>query len=221
MTKASESLVKKPRALPPMPPPERRVVLCVIGAPHGVRGECRVKAFTADPLAIGDYGPLFAGDGQAFEIIDGRLVKDDILVVRFKGITDRDIVAKLTHTELFVDREALPPPEDEEEFYHADLIGLAVVDLADAPVGTIHAVHNFGAGDMLEIRPATGGGTWLQPFTKIAVPKVEISARRVTIDPAFLQKPEPPRPESGEPRPPRMQKKPKPPRPAAKPASNG
>jgi len=198
--------VKKPRATPPMPPPERRVVLCVIGAPHGVRGEARVKAFTADPLAIGDYGPLYAADGRVFEIADGRFVKDDMLVVRLVGITDRDEVAKLTHTELFVDRAMLPPPDDEEEFYHADLIGLPVVDLSGEALGTIHAVHDFGAGDMLEIRPLAGGGTWLQPFTKVAVPKVEIAEKRVSIDPEFLQKPEPPRAEPGAPRPPRMVK---------------
>ena len=176
-----------------MPPPERRVVLCVVGAPHGVRGECRIKAFTADPLAITDYGPLFAEDGRIFEIAAGRLLKDDMLVVAFKGITDRDVVAKLTNTELFVDREALPPPEDEEEFYHADLIGLDVVNIGGNPIGKLIAVHDFGAGDFLEIRPSSSAATWLLPFTKVAAPRVEMAKRRVVIDPDFLQKPEPAR----------------------------
>lgn len=181
---------KKPKAPPVMPPPERRVTICVIGAPHGVRGQCRVKAFTADPMAIADYGTLFAADGRAFEIDDGRHLKDDMLVVSFEGITDRDVVQKLTGLELFVDRANLPEDEDEDEFYHADLVGLDVVDLTGAPVGTLHLVQNYGAGDILEVRPAEGGPTWLIPFTKAAVPKVDIKARRIEIDPAYLMKPE-------------------------------
>lgn len=175
---------------PALPPPERRVVLCVIGAPHGVRGECRVKSFCEEPAAIGDYGPLFAGDGQVFEVEALRPLKDDMLVVRFAGIDDRDVIARLTGRELFVDRNTLPEAE-EETFYHADLLGLAIVDLDGAPVGTLMAIHNFGAGDMLELRPASGGQTWLQPFSKRAVPGIDLAARRITIDPAFLSKPDP------------------------------
>ncbi|MCA0400814.1 MAG: ribosome maturation factor RimM [Proteobacteria bacterium] len=181
---------RKPKAPPALPPPERRVTLCVIGAPHGVRGECRVKAFTADPMAIADYGPLFAADGRVFEINDGRFLKDDLLVVKFEGITDRDAVARLTGTELFVDRHMLPETEEEDEFYHADLIGIAVRDLEGAEIGTIAAVHDFGAGDILEIRPAQGGPTWLLPFTKTALPRLDVAMRVATADPAFLAKPE-------------------------------
>ncbi len=88
--------MKKPKAQPVMPPPDRRLVVATIGAPHGVRGECRVKSYTADPLSLGDYGPLFLPDGRALEIIDGRPLKDDMLVVRFKGMSDRDAVQALT-----------------------------------------------------------------------------------------------------------------------------
>lgn len=185
--------MKKPckaKASASCPPPERRVTLLVIGAPHGVRGEARVKSFTGDPMAVADYGTLFAADGRAFEIDDGRFLKDDLLVVKFAGITDRNTVAKLTGTELFVDRDSLPEPEEEDEFYHADLIGLEVVDLEGGKIGTLQAVHDFGAGDLLEIRPLAGGATWLLPFTKIAAPEVSIAARRIVIDPAFLAKPE-------------------------------
>lgn len=182
---------RKPAAKPTMPPPERRVTLCVVGAPHGVRGECRVKAFTADPLAITDYGALFAGDGRVFEITSGRLLKDDMLVVKFAGLDDRNAAQTITNLELFVDREALPPPDDEDEFYYADLIGLAIVDTAGEAIGTLSAIHDFGAGDVLEIRPVAGGPTWLQPFTKIAVPKVDMAANCIVIDTAFLTKPEP------------------------------
>lgn len=182
---------RKPKTAAVMPPPERRLVLCVVGAPHGVRGECRVKSFTGDPMAIADYGTLFAADGRAFEIDDGRFLKDDMLVVKFAGMTDRDEVAKLTGTELFVDRANLPEAEEEDEFYHADLIGLDAVDAEGAHIGIIHSIQNFGAGDIIEIRPAGGGPTWLLPFTKAAVPRVDIIGRRLVIDPAHLAKPEP------------------------------
>lgn len=188
--------MKKPRkakASPVAPAPERRVVLCVIGAPHGVRGECRVKSFTADPMAIADYGPLFSEDGRVFEIDDGRFLKDDMLVVRFAGIADREVVKKLTGTELFVDRNNLPDIDDADEFYHADLIGIAVSDFSGAAIGQIAAVHDFGAGDILEIRPAAGGPTWLLPFTRAAMPRLDVAMRVAVIDPAFLAKPEPPR----------------------------
>ena len=183
--------MKKPRTPPLMPPPERRVTLCVIGAPHGVRGECRVKTYTADPLSITDYGPLFAADGRVFDIVSGRLLKDDMLVVKFEGMNDRDGVAAITNLELFVDREALPDTDDEDEFYYADLIGLDVVDGAGDAVGTLLAIHDFGAGDVLEIRPVEGGATWLQPFTKLAVPTINTGAKHIVIDAAFLTKPEP------------------------------
>ena len=201
---------RKPKAAPALPPPERRLVLCVVGAPHGVRGECRLKSFTADPMAITDYGTLFAADGRTFEIDDGRWLKDDMLVVKFEGVTDRDVVAKLTGTELFVDRANLPETEEEDEFYHADLIGLAVVDGEGTPIGTILTLQNFGAGDIIEIRPASGGQTWLLPFTKAAVPKVDIAGGRIVIDPTHLAKPEPHQNRSGQERPPAKSGKNKP-----------
>lgn len=182
---------RKPKTPPVMPPPERRLVVAVIGAPHGVRGECRVKSYTGDPLAVADYGPLFADDGRVFEIDDGRHLKDDMLVVKFADVSDRDIVAKLTGTELFVDRANLPETGEEDEFYHADLIGLGVEDAAGAPIGTVAMLQNFGAGDILEIRPVAGGATWLLPFTKIAAPRVDLAGGRLVIDPAYLAKPEP------------------------------
>ncbi|MCZ8376662.1 MAG: ribosome maturation factor RimM [Beijerinckiaceae bacterium] len=184
--------MKKPRSrsAPKPPAPENRVALAVIGAPHGVRGECRVKAYTADPMAIADYGPLFSEDGRLFEIEQGRFLKDDMLVVKFVGEDDRDRIKALTGTLLYVDRASLPPPGEEDEFYHADLIGLPVYDQAGALVGTVLAMHDFGAGDLMEIRPASGGGTWLQPFTRVATPVVDIPGRRIVIDPAFLAKPE-------------------------------
>ncbi len=183
-------MAKSRKPAPVMPPPERRLVLGVIGAPHGVRGEVRIKSFTGDPAAIADYGPLFSAQGCAFEIVAGRPLKDDMLVVAFAGIHERDAVKTLTGTELFVDRVLLPEPEEEDEFYHADLIGLEVVDLAGDKIGTLHAILDFGAGDLLEIHPCGGGASWLQPFTKLATPRVDLAGRRLVIDPVYLAKPE-------------------------------
>lgn len=190
--------MKKPRPVPQMPPPERQLVVGVIGAPHGVRGEARVKSYTADPLSLGDYGALFLPDGRVLELAGGRPLKDDMLVVRFKGIADRDAAQKLTGQNLIIDRANLPQTEDEEEFYHADLIGLRVEDQAGTEIGTIAEVHNHGAGDLLVIAPRLGGGTFLLPFTKIAAPLLDLAGRRVVIDPAFLARPERSSPPPGE-----------------------
>lgn len=185
--------MRTPRANTPsiLPPVDRRVVMAVVGAPHGVRGEARVKCFTQDPMALCDYGPLFISDGRSFTIASARPLKDDMLVVRFEGISDRDAIAALTRSELFIDREALPPVADEDEFYQADLIGLDIVTSSGEKLGTLIAIHDFGAGDVLDIRPDEGGGTWFLPFTKIAAPKVDTAARTIIVDPAYLMKPEP------------------------------
>lgn len=182
--------MKKPKSLPVMPPPERRLVVAVIGAPHGVRGEARVKSFTSDPLDIGGYGPLFLPDGRALEIADGRFLKDDMLVVRFSGVSDRDAVKALTGQTLVVDRANLPETEEEDEYYHADLIGLRVEDQAGAEIGRILEIHNHGAGDLLVIAPKEGRATLLLPFSKVAVPVLDLAGRRIVADPAYLAGPE-------------------------------
>ncbi|WP_019170848.1 ribosome maturation factor RimM [Pseudaminobacter salicylatoxidans] len=163
-----------------MPKPENPIQMAVIGAPHGVRGELRVKTFTGDPLALGDYGPLFSKDGRAFEVIDIRPAKT-VVVVRFKGVNGRDAAEALNGTELFIDRSALPDDGEEDEFYHADLIGLAVKDETGAAVGKVTAVQNFGGGDILEISHAGRKGV-LVPFTETAVPEIDIKAGFLRID---------------------------------------
>jgi 16S rRNA processing protein RimM len=131
--------------------------MAVIGAAHGIKGELRVKAFTGDPLALGDYGPLHAADGRVFEIANLR-PQGEVVVARFKGISDRNAAEALTGTELFIDRSALPDDADEDEFYHADLVGLAVRDETGAEIGSVTAVHDFGGGDILEIRHSRSRG---------------------------------------------------------------
>jgi 16S rRNA processing protein RimM len=158
-----------------------RVCIAQIGAPHGVRGEVRLRAFTQDPLSVRRYGPLETEDGRRFEIEAVRPAKD-MLVARLKGVTDRNAAERLTNLLLYASRDRLPKPAD-DEFYHADLIGLAAATPQGAPFGTIRAVHNFGAGDLLEIEPVSGGPTVMLPFTEAVVPVVDIAGRRVVVTP--------------------------------------
>ncbi|MDX8518833.1 ribosome maturation factor RimM [Mesorhizobium dulcispinae] len=159
---------------------ENPVQMAVIGAAHGIKGELRVKTFTGDPLALADYGPLYAKDGRAFQILDIRPA-GTVVVVRFKGINDRNAAEALAGTELFVDRSVLPDDGEEDEFYHADLIGLEVRDDTGA-IGRIVAVHNFGGGDILDVTLAGRKGV-LIPFTQAAVPHVSIADGFVEVDP--------------------------------------
>jgi 16S rRNA processing protein RimM len=170
----------------------QRICVARIGAPHGVRGEVKFWSFTEHPLAVAGYGPLESENGTRFEIAALRAAKNH-LVARLKGVDDRDAAGRLTNTDLFVPRERLPDAEA-DEFYHADLIGLAVTDTAGHEVGSVVAVHNFGAGDLIEIKPAQGGTTVLIPFTEATVPVVDTAARRIVVDAvAFAAAASPPR----------------------------
>jgi 16S rRNA processing protein RimM len=173
--------------------PERFITLAQIGAPHGVRGEVRVKSFATDPMGLGAYGPLFTEDGRKFEIERLRPSKSDMLVVKFRGVDDRNAAEALNRLSLGVDRGALPAPEP-DEFYYADLLGLAAFDTAGNALGHVTAVENHGAGDFLEIA-RENAPPLLLPFTKAAVPDIEIAAGRIVVAPpteieAKLEKPE-------------------------------
>jgi 16S rRNA processing protein RimM len=159
-----------------------RVCLGQIGAAHGVRGEVRLRSFTSDPAAIADYGPLETEDGRVLEIEALRPAKDHF-VARLSGIRDRDAASALTNAKLYVPRARLPQTQDPDEFYHADLIGLAAVDPAGQPLGTVVAIYNFGAGDLIEVRPTRGGPTELVPFDSTHVPRVDIAGGRIVVDP--------------------------------------
>jgi 16S rRNA processing protein RimM len=161
-----------------------RIVVARIGAAHGIRGEVRLKSFTGDPLAVRGYGPLEAEDGRAFAITAARPAagtSSDMLVVSLRGISSRNEAEALNGLELSVPRERLPKA-DEDEFYHADLIGLDAVGTDGATLGTVIAVQNFGAGDLLEIAPPRGP-TILVPFTRTAVPEIDIAGKRLVVDP--------------------------------------
>ncbi|TIM16933.1 MAG: ribosome maturation factor RimM, partial [Mesorhizobium sp.] len=165
-----------------MSKPQNPVQMAVIGAAHGIKGELRVKTFTGEPLALADYGPLYARDGRAFQIVDIRPA-NTVVVVRFKGIADRNAAEALAGTELFVDRSMLPDDGEEDEFYHADLVGLEVRDDTAAVLGKVVAVHNFGGGDILDVTLGGRKGV-LIPFTQAAVPQVSIAEGFVRVDPA-------------------------------------
>lgn len=161
--------------------PAGQILVGRFGAPHGVRGELRLQSFTGDPAAIASYGAL-SGGGRMFEIASLRPLKDNLFVVRVAGVADRTAAEALTNIELFISRDALPPP-DEDEFYLADLIGLEAVDDAGVPLGRVIAVPNYGAGDILEVAPAAGGESLLFPFTKAVVPEIDFANRRLVVVP--------------------------------------
>ncbi len=160
---------------------DRLVVMGVIGKPHGVRGLVRVNAFTAEAQALADYAPLTDRNGRQFSLewVSGNVAQlSEIVAGKARKITDRNEAERLVNTELMVPRSKLPQA-DEDEFYLADLIGLAAVAEDGKALGTIAAVHDYGGGTSLEIMP----GSMVVPFTKAAVPEVNIAAGRVVIVP--------------------------------------
>jgi len=161
-----------------MSPPQ----ICVarIGAAHGVGGAVKLWTFTEDPLAVKHYGPLATKDGaRQFEVTSAREAKGH-LVATLKGVTTRDEAERLSGVELYIARDKLPATDD-DEYYHADLIGLAAVTTADKPLGRVVAIHNFGAGDIIEIAPPHGA-TMLLPFSNAVVPTVDLAGGRVVIE---------------------------------------
>ena len=158
-----------------------RICVARIGAAHGLRGEVRLNSFTADPAAVTQYGALADENGtRAFEIENWRLAKG-FLVVRFKGVGDRTAAERLCNLDLYVPRDRLPLPEA-NEFYHADLIGLRAVGADGNEIGIVVAIHDFGAGDLIEIRPPAGP-TMMLPFTETAVPTIDIAGGRIVVVP--------------------------------------
>jgi 16S rRNA processing protein RimM len=157
-----------------------QICIARIGAAHGVRGAVKLWTFTDDPLAVMQYGSLATKDGaRSFEVATAREAKGH-LVATLKGIATREEAERLNGLELYVAREKLPAT-DGDEYYHADLIGLAAVTPANEPLGRIIAIHNFGAGDIIEIAPSNGT-TMLLPFTNAVVPLVDLASGRVTIE---------------------------------------
>jgi len=159
-----------------------RVCVAEIGAAHGLAGEVRLRAFTTDPLAVTQFGPLETEDGREVAIATVRPGKD-CLIARLAGVADRTAAERLRNVKLYVARDKLPAIDEPETWYHADLVGLAAVAPDGAAFGHVVAVQNFGAGDLLEIAPAAGGPTLLLPFTDAVVPLVDVPNGRVVVNP--------------------------------------
>lgn len=152
----------------------RLILVGQIGGGFGVRGEVRVTAFTADPLALTAYGPLLRADGSVALTLTSTRPDKNGVVGRAKEITTKEEADALRGLKLHVPRDRFPEP-DEDEFYLADLIGVQARGTDGAVMGQVKSVQNFGADDMLEIAPATGGPTWYLPFTKEAVPELHLA----------------------------------------------
>ncbi len=159
-----------------------RVCVGAIAGAFGVRGEVRLKSFCTDATAIADYAPLFTEDGsRSFSVQITRAVANG-LAARLSGVTTKEQADALRGVQLFADRDRLPSlPED--EYYHADLIGLEVLDTGGTQIGRVRAVLNHGAGDLLEVHGPRLKGTVLLPFTRAVVPTVDVTAGRIVADP--------------------------------------
>ena len=163
--------------------PDRPVLVGVFGAPQGVRGEIRVKSLTGDPKAIGAYGALTdATRSSVFAFERLRALKDDMLVVKIRGVETREAAASLTGVEIYAGRDRMPPP-GEDEYYYADLVGLDAVTATGERLGRIARVSNYGAGDILEIALDGDGETLLMPFTRAVAPTIDFEAGRIVVEP--------------------------------------
>ena len=161
------------------------LIAAVIGA-HGLKGEVKVKTFTETPDALACFKRLHAKDGRVFTVAQLRAGKADEATASFSEVVDRNTAESLKGLELFVARDALPSIA-QNEFYHADLVGLTAMDEADRVIGTVKAIHNYGAGDVIEIARGDGD-TVMLPFAKDFVPVVDLKAGRVVIaEPAEVE----------------------------------
>ena len=156
----------------------REVLLGVVVGAQGLKGEVKVKAFTQSPQKLGAYGPLHTKDGKSFRASVTRETKEGA-VVTLEGVNDRNAAEALKGAELFVPRSALPK-EDADEFYHADLIGLRAEDTEGRAMGSVRALHNFGAGDVIELMRDDGDEVFL-PFTREVAQEIDIEGGRIVI----------------------------------------
>ena len=160
---------------------DQLLLVAQVGGAHGVRGELKITTYTADPMAVAAYKMLMRQDGSPGLAITSARPSKGGIVARVKGCDDRNAAEALRGLKLFIARDVLPPPE-EDEFYLADLIGLSVETAAGEPLGKVKDVRDFGAGDLLEIQPRAGQ-TWWLPFTREAVPEVRIAQGKVIAAP--------------------------------------
>lgn len=160
--------------------PRARVLLGMITTVHGIRGDVIIRSYTGDPEDISAYGTLETARGDALPQLTVVRVSDRGVIARLAGVTDRTAAERFKGTELWIARDRLPPPT-EGEYYHADLIGLEAFDPAGQLIGTVLAVENFGAGDLLDIKLAETLRSEYVPFTNACVPTVDLGAGRLTV----------------------------------------
>jgi 16S rRNA processing protein RimM len=156
------------------------ILVARVAGAFGVKGEVRLASYTADPMALFGYRELMREDGSPGLTLTSARPHKHGLVVRAREIATREEAEALRGLRLYISRAALPEPEDEDEFYLVDLIGLDVVTPQGEPLGVVRAVQDFGAGDLLEVQPPQGASWWL-PFTREAVPEVSLAARRIVV----------------------------------------
>ncbi|MHA6299493.1 ribosome maturation factor RimM [Devosia sp. CAU 1758] len=160
-----------------------RILMGTIGAAHGIKGEVRIASHTQDPEAIADYGPLETDRPGLIITIEAARLQKTVLIARIKGVRDRNAAEQLNGVSLFIDRSQLPEIEDEDDFYHADLIGLDARLESGVSIGAVSALFDHGAGDIMEVRDPRSGDTYLYPFTKAVVPSVRIAEGYLVIAP--------------------------------------
>ena len=166
-----------------------RILMGTIGAAHGIKGEVRINSHTQNPEAIADYGPLDTDrPGLTITIESARLNKT-VLVARLRGVNDRTAAERLNGVSLYVERSQLPEVEDEDDFYHADLLGLDARLESGTSIGTVSAIYDHGAGDILEVRDSRSGDTFLYPFTRAVVPTIRIADGYLVIAPPLDAEP--------------------------------
>ena len=160
--------------------PKNPILLGVVGGAHGIKGEVRIKSFTEYPVDIKAYGPLADAKGNTYTIRSARIQKN-VVVVTINEISDRNGAELLNGTELFVDRSALPE-DDADAFYQSDMVGMAVESTDGEAVGTVIAFHDFGAGEVVEIKPERGSSVMI-PFSEAAVPEIDVERRVMIVEP--------------------------------------
>jgi 16S rRNA processing protein RimM len=162
--------------------PAKLVCIAAVAAPHGVRGALKLRCFTEVPESVAAYGPVCdEGGRELFSLEIVGQVPGGVLA-RASGIRDRDAAEALRGMRLYVPRQRLPRLEQEDEFYHEDLIGLRAIGIDGRVYGTVKAVHDFGAGDVLEVADATGASS-LFPFTRDVVPEIDFTAGQLRLVP--------------------------------------
>ena len=159
--------------------PAAHVVLAEIGAAHGVRGAAKLRLFAEDPASLTDCGPLVLSDGRTLQVT-GLETAGGKIVARFEGVPDRTAVETLRGETLWLPRDRLPAIDEDDTFYHVDLLGLDVVDADGQPIGRVKTIQDFGAGDLVEIdRP--DAASFFLPFTQACVPEIDLAGRRLVI----------------------------------------